>query len=161
MALKKSEKRLLIIAGLVAAAFLFDKFVLSNKGGKSKPAPKSKIVATQSAQSNQVVSATHPGTSQRVMFDDWGKDPFRVIEEKKVETVSSQSVVARAPKPVIPDATLHGIFWKEGKAYVLINDDIMSEGEMKNGIRIDRIEDERVLCNYAGQSFTLYWRETL
>ena len=158
MALKKSEKRLLIIAGLVAVGFLFDKFVLGKKTKSSGPAPKAHV--TVAAKQSSVIQGNVIGqiALHRVIYDDWGKDPFRVKEEKKKVVLS----VAAAPKlPPIPEATLHGIFWKQGKGYVLINDDVMSEGQIKNGIRVDRIENQQVLCNYAGQSFTLYWRETL
>ena len=158
MALKKSEKRLLLIAGLVAAAFLFDKFVLGKKTKSSGPAPKSRV--TVATNQSSVVQGNVIGQSSlhRVVYDDWDKDPFRVKEEKK-QVVAPVRVAPTLPP--IPEATLHGIFWKQGKGYVLINDDVMSEGEIKNGIRVDRIENQRVLCNYAGQSFTLYWRETL
>ena len=55
---------------------------------------------------------------------------------------------------------LQGFLWKKGKAYVLIDDAVLSEGEEKDGLRVERIREKEVLCSKGGRTFTLYWRES-
>jgi hypothetical protein len=56
---------------------------------------------------------------------------------------------------------LKGLFWKEGHAYVLIDDEILKVGEEKEGLKIERVEGKAVFCRQGNRSFTLYWSESL
>jgi type II secretory pathway component PulC len=58
------------------------------------------------------------------------------------------------------DVVLKGIFWEAGKAYVLIDDYVLSEGEEEGGIKVEKIEGKNVICRKGGRQFTLQWRET-
>lgn len=159
MALKKSEKRLLGILGVVAVVFVINQFVCSSKDKTTQPKKAEKAVSptevAKAVSSNLASSTVLPkkssSGSQRRYFETWGRDPFSVW---KGGTGSVSGSKKKRKKPV-----LNGIFWKEGKAYVLINDDIMGEGEEKGGIRVEKIEDGRVLCSSGGRSFTLLWSD--
>jgi hypothetical protein len=55
---------------------------------------------------------------------------------------------------------LKGLFWKEGKAFALIDDMVIGEGEEDGGVRVERIEGTEVLCRRGSRSFTLHWSES-
>ncbi|MBN2030888.1 hypothetical protein JW824_11675 [bacterium] len=151
MALKKSEKRLLIILGVAVFGFLFDRFVLS--GGDENDAA-ANVVQNRTQNQNMLLSgvvtpdpiAVSEKASQNKQFETWGRDPFSLISSGNGESRS---------RPI-----LKGIFWNQDKSYVLIDDLILSEGEEAEGIRIEKIREEEVLCYQGGQLFTLHWRES-
>ncbi len=154
MALKKSEKRLLIILGVAVFGFLFDRFILS--GGDENDAAANII---QNGNQNQnillagVVSPDPVAASkedpQSKQLETWGRDPFSLINSGNNSNTEGQS------RPL-----LKGIFWNQDKPYVLINDLILSEGEEAEGVRIKEIREEEVLCYQGSQLFTLHWRES-
>jgi type II secretory pathway component PulC len=81
----------------------------------------------------------------------WGRDPFTIVKPPP------------PPKKIPPlkvDVVLKGIFWEAGKAYVLIDDYVLAEGEEGGGIKVEKIEGKNVICRKGGRQFTLHWRET-
>jgi len=155
MALKKSEKRLLIILGIAVAVFLVDRFVLSKSDKKSPPQPvnqTSTVTGLASAKVKTAVVSTRNIEGKKV-FDNWGRDPFN----EKVYTGKCGGKFARSgstPK-------LKGLFWKEGHAYVMVDDEILKVGEEKEGLKIERVEGKAVFCRQGNRSFTLHWSESL
>ncbi len=166
MALKKSEKRLLIILGVVVIGFLIYQFVLS--GGKENNVIQQNVqnVAPTQVKSNTLLAGVvspNPVEANIELpmeyFESWGRDPFFLIDNKPVPATSSNngSVTTKESKP---KPVLKGIFWKSNKPYVLLDDLILSEGEEAEGIKVEKVNGSEVLCSQGSQSFTLYWRES-
>jgi len=163
VALKKSEKRLLYVLVVVVAVFLIDRFVLS--AGEEEPSDVTQVKAQTPKTSNIGVSPTSIVSGNNVItaavqkakqFDTWGRDPFTIVKPKTRVAVSP----VRKQKKTKQLPTLKGIFWKRGKAFVLLDDMVLTEGEEMSGLKIEKIEGMEVLCSQDNQSFTLYWRES-
>ena len=154
MALKKSEKRLLGLLGVVIVIFLVDRFVIGS-GDDEAPV---EATGARIAQASRLVQAavtkkeTPATANQNAYYASWGRNPFSVSRSAAASAAASEQ---RGSSP-----KLNGIFWKQGKAFVLINDSVLGEGEENKGIRIERIEGTEVLCRQGGRSFTLHWRES-
>ncbi len=161
MTLKKSEKRLLVILGIVVAVFLVDQVFLSS-GDEDDAAPSpgltdnnTKIVQSIVLQTNGGQGVVQQGSMiPKKYFDSWGRDPFASRQITAMATRASQKKAEKA-LPV-----LRGFFWKKGRAYVLIDEEILTEGEEKNGLRVERIREKEVLCSQGNRTFTLHWRES-
>jgi len=162
--LKKSEKRLVVILGIVSAVFLFDRFVLSSDEEESstlKPGAKginSLLSATALSKLRTTQAAVQLPTFrvEGKQFATWGRNPFS--GPKSTSEVKRMATAARNRARQNP--TLQGFFWKQGKTYVMVNDAVLTEGEEKDGLRIEKIRDKEVLCSQGGRTFTLYWRES-
>jgi hypothetical protein len=158
--MKKSEKRLLIVMGLAVVIFLVDRFVLGKKKDgdiknsnlKTTASTVKPLSVLKSGKGSQSLNLA--GKNKTKYFTDWGRDPFQISVKPptQIRTGEVQKVRIRKPK-------LKGIFWKQGKGYVLLDDLILAEGEEKRGIRVVSIGIKEVLCRKAGNLFTLYWRE--
>ena len=157
MALQKREKTMLMaLGGVVVVAVLFQ--VLS--GGKSTPAKsvKSLVEKTAGQLGAERLTSHKPATAFKyaseadsLRFNNWGKrDPF-----SKPEYVL-QAEAAAASVPIV----VKGIIWMQGKPYVLINDVILTAGEEKKGIRVERIEGRNVYCRKGGKSYNLQWSKS-
>ncbi len=152
MALKKSEKRLLIILGVAVFGFLFDRFVLS--GGDKNDAA-ANVVQSVDQNPNMILAgvvspdpvAASDEDSQSSQFETWGRDPFSLTSSGDNSNTESRPV-------------LKGIFWNQDQPYVLINNLVLGEGEEAEGVRVEEIREEEVLCYRGGQSFILHWRES-
>jgi len=165
VALKKSEKRLFVILGVFIVIFLVDRFILSSdKSEKAAPSVKLKDKGAQTVNS-VVASSPDAGAAtasigtlpDKKHFDDWGRNPFASSRPQPVARTRSRT---EKKKVEIKKPELQGFFWKQGKAYVLVDKMILTEGEEKEGLRIDKIQDKEVLCSKGGHTFTLYWRES-
>jgi len=165
VALKKSEKRLFVVLGVFIVIFLVDQFILSSDKSKKGPPGtnlkdkgtqlvKSVVAALPDAGSTTISQGTLPDKKH---FDDWGRNPFASSRPQPVARTSSRT---GNKKVEVKKPELKGFFWKQGKAYVLVDKMILTEGEEKEGLRIDKIQDREVLCSKGGQTFTLYWRES-
>jgi hypothetical protein len=165
VALKKGEKRLFVVLGVFIVIFLVDQFILSSdKSEKAAPSVKLKDKGTQMVKSvleaspDAGAAVASLGTlPDKKHFDDWGRDPFTGSKPQSVARTGSRS---EKKKVEVKKPELQGFFWKQGKAYVLVDKIILTEGEEKEGLRIDKIQDKEVLCSKGGHTFTLYWRES-
>ncbi len=147
MALKKSEKRLLIILGIAVFVFVLDKFIL--KSGKEQP-PQAAVTPTEVK--STTVSAGEKATAVKtqknenvVRFDTWGRDPFAVTAS------ASKGSSKRANRKY----KLKAIIKREGRSLALINDMIIAEGEEKKGLKVTRITDNSVVCMAGGKTINL------
>jgi hypothetical protein len=157
MALQKREKTMLMVLGGVAVvAVLY--MVLS--GGKSKPTKSVQTIVKKTAGQLGVEVAAPKKTmaafkyaseADSLQFNTWGqRDPF------SKPSVVLQAEAAAASSPLV----VKGIIWMQGKPYVLINDVILTAGEEKKGIRVDKIEGNKVFCRKGGNSYTLQWSKS-
>ena len=160
MALKKGEKRLLGLLGIVAFVFFIDRFVCSsgNQKGVSLKSGGATATVVQAGVSRpdvaSALSSTQKGVVSQRRFDSWGRDPFSSTGSTGSGMWSDDDAEAKSGKTPV----LNGIFWKQEKAYVMIDGDILSEGEEKDGLRVEKVEERKVYCSKGGRSFTLYWR---
>ena len=154
MELKKSEKRLLMILGLAVSVFLIDQLVLKPKGQKSNQ----NTHPVQAASGNQVAAVQSPPLRGQ-QFDTWGRDPFTPVSTPRRGSVSSSASVS-TQKSDTTQLALKGIVWKEGKAFALIGEHVIGEGDEEQGIKVEKIEGMEVLCRQGTRMFTLYWRES-
>jgi hypothetical protein len=148
MELKKNEKKMLIILGIVLAIAVPVKFLTKKK----KPVIIQKAVTTISNTVNKITGENAaPQAEKRSIsirrYDKWGRDPFADIHVAKQKAAEN----AR-PK-------LKGILWMNGKPYVMVDDVVLEEGQEKNGIKIEKIDGRKVFCRKRGQPFTLQWSE--
>ncbi|HDQ44074.1 MAG TPA: hypothetical protein ENN17_01075 [bacterium] len=148
MALKKSEKRILVILGVVIAIFLLDRFVLSGGDKKEPPRP----ATTRETRRTVTTPAEEPVQKReagpKVRYDNWGRDPFTFLDPTRQQTAAQLEA----------SLDLKGIIRKGGKIFVLINGYIIAEGEEKEGIRVERIEGNQVFCVKDGRRITLEWK---
>ncbi len=166
MALKKSEKRLLIVLGVVIVAVIISQLVSKKEGKETKTNAASEKSLT--GQNDTVTSSvTQKKTKQfsyksgkKKFFENWGDNPFSLSsqQQKKIEVVSKDTAKTES-KVVLPKHKFLGIFIAEGKKYALIDDLVIAEGEIKEGIQVLRIEDKKVIYKEQGKIFTLYWSE--
>ena len=150
--LKKSEKRLVVLAGSVVVSFLLNQFVC---GEPEKPQIdtttkiETKSGATQITPPN-VVKKKQPRrirkTDNQVQFTSWERDPFweafRLAEVNGANGDSSNFV-------------LRGVIWKGNEAHVLIGDAVLKEGETNGDLKILDIEKDRVVCKKGRKVITL------
>ena len=155
MALKKSEKRLLLILGIAILVFAVDKFILGGKK-KAKPVPVKTTTAQTAAVSANKTAAAKPAAPNPnrkvVQYNNWGRDPFEIPGAPPVAAAAAEIALSKKHK-------LRGLIWKEGKAFALIDDLILAEGQEKGGIRLDRVRENTVTCSKSGRTFTLKLEE--
>jgi len=128
-----------------------------NKSQAGKGAPKSSLLTAPFTKSKLTgAAAAKPSISQKIHFDTWGRDPFYTggVSSSGGSSVSSKKKGKSKP-PV-----LKGIFWKQGRVYVLIDSTILREGEEKKGLAVEKIRGTEVLCRRGKHLFTLHWRES-
>jgi hypothetical protein len=178
MALKKSEKKMLIFLGVVVVGAGIYQFVIFPGQQKKEQA--------EVMQQRQAAARTEPVRSQPQLVqraaapeidlpvqipEDWGKDPFRVEETRRtrpVETsqirrqpetaVSRPSPAEPRPQIEIKPPALQGIFHTNAKTLALIDGMLLSEGEEKEGIALIEIRENEVICRKNNRIFTLHRR---
>jgi len=158
LALKKSEKRLLKILGVVVVGAVI--FELLGSSGKHKSAvkapPKNSLLSAPFVKSKSNAAVSKPSISPRVRYNTWGRDPFYDSGSYGSGSSSASGKKGEKSKPPV----LKGIFWKQGRAYVLIDSSILREGEEKKGLMVEKIKGTEVLCRKGKRLFTLRWRES-
>ncbi|MBN2201360.1 hypothetical protein JW777_05350 [bacterium] len=156
MALQKREKNMLIYGGGGVALLLVLNFlgVFDGKEKNQEPAkttPKTAGQAVKTADQTVKTEAVNPVPMDTSMGRTWGgRDPF----SKPQFDFTGRKTVEAAPIRV------KGIVWMSGKPYILINDVVLAVGEEKNGIRVDRIEGNKVYARKGGKMYTLQWSES-
>lgn len=158
MALKKSEKRMLMLLGIVVVVAGFYKFVIDKPKAKNVPQANQKPRQEAAKQAIQNKPTEKDLQEKKVtsniifeQYNEWGRDPFTIVKPPPPKP---------KPKPPPPiKVALKGIIWKEGTAYVLIDDYVLCEGEEEGGIKVLKIEGKNVICRKGGRQFTLHWRE--
>jgi len=150
MALKKSEKTLLAVLGAVVIIGGVYLAIDSGKNTEADAKKKSPVVAkTQNILTqikSEITQESEP--SKKEHFDTWGRDPFK-----------DQYRRSREEEENIGNLVVKGIIRKGNQYHVMINDIILAEGEEKDGLYIERIEENQVFCKKGGKWFTLTWKE--
>jgi hypothetical protein len=106
-------------------------------GGKTEaPAGKDKAAATKA----DAESGTPEAETEVQQPETWGSDPF----------VRDWLLVNELAEMRLNAITIGG-----ERAYALINDQIMEEGDQISGKRIAKIESDKVILEQGGRTFTL------
>jgi len=148
----KSQKRLFVLLGLLAAYAIYD-FATAK--------PKSK--SDKTVQNTQTEIQPEPGTMTQVVassvspvivFASWRRDPFR----RNIEISSKMNLGKMVESLLIPklgNFNLTAISRKGNKSYALINDQIVSIGDTVNGFRLVEIQSTKVILKKNDFTFTL------
>ncbi len=175
MALKKSEKKMLIFLGVVVIGAVIYQFVIFPGQQKKEQAEavQRQPAANRTAQVRTPAQAPQPQASPVsdipiTIPEQWGDDPFRVEATLRRRPVESEQVMRTAPAsrqpgaaaaaPVQPEMkppVLQGVYQADGKARALIDNVLLSEGEQKEGITLVSIGDNEVICRKNNRTFTL------
>ncbi|MFO7891163.1 MAG: hypothetical protein R6V04_12605 [bacterium] len=163
MALKKSEKRMLIILGIVVVIVIIFQVVTKDKDKQTttKPSVAKSLNAPDNAMSSSTAQSQATQSSkklgERKTFDSWGDNPFSTSsrQQRKKQSVSAETEAQN----ILPEHKFLGVFEALGKKYALIDDLIIAEGEIKEGIKVMKIEVNSVTCEERGKIFSLYWSE--
>lgn len=159
MALQKREKNLLIVCGVVAIGAVLYQFVISpaQQDNKSPLPSPVKRIAKMVQPGNIDVKTVAGAPADAVQFASWGEDPFSLNRKSAAQTQRRRVV----PKPVVKVQApeLKGIFWRGQKAYALIDDTILAEGEQEDDLRVQVIKGQEVLCYKKQRQFRLHWRQ--
>ena len=152
MALKKNEKTLLAVAGGILVVYAVYTFIGSGgKKGALPPTPKNVVASLQGTIKEAASSAGITQKEEQIAkmrFDSWERDPFKdYYANNPVEEEAENKLQVK------------GFIQRGRHTYVLINDMILTEGEEKEGLFIERIDDNQVFCKKGGKWFTLTWKE--
>jgi hypothetical protein len=110
-----------------------------------------KLTGLVSGSSANGTGASSPSEIMDGSNSSWGlRDPFSKPE------FENQPGKAGAGDAI----TVKGVVWMGGKPYVLINDMILTQGEEKNGYRVERIEGRKVFIRKRGKMMTLLWSKS-
>lgn len=156
--LKKREKMLLILAAGSALIFVLTQFVFSDKDEPPPTVASSKPVQTakpepEPEQVNVMTAGTKKespekqSTRKDITFTSWGRNPF--AEANRLAVVDTARVDSTYP-------VLRGVIRKGDKAYALIGDEILQEGERSGDLKVLNIEEEQVVCRRGSKIITLY-----
>jgi len=181
VALKKSEKRLLGMLGVVLVIFLLDRFIWSADKKEEQTVPpqvvKKGAVIVPGANSADPKTAVVKKKQERTVFRGWKKDPFAYSYAKELAKKNTRRIQRTAnrgtgqsqqtqkgqqteKKEEEKGPVLNGILWKNGKAFALIDGVIMEEGEEREGLRVVKIRGSEVICRKGNRTFTIQWRES-
>jgi hypothetical protein len=151
------KQRILIVLGLVVALLALYTLFFSVRPGRSGTAAGgwASVLAAQAGEDDEAGDAEagsdgaavekKPGRTGKEFsevreLESWGSDPF----------VRDWLLVNELREMQLKAITLGG-----DKAYVLINDQILEEGDLISGKRITRIESDKVILEQGGRTFTL------
>jgi hypothetical protein len=155
MALKKNEKTLLAVLGGIVAVYLIWTFVVSGgKKGVKPPTPKNVVASIQGSLKEAATTAGITPPEEKIpkmRFDTWERDPFRDFYAKSEAAIEEENEIS--------NLEVKGFIQRGSQTYVLINDLILTEGEEKEGLFIERIDNNQVFCKKGGKWFTLTWKE--
>jgi len=159
MALQKREKNLLIACGVVAAGAAIYQFVIFPAQQEKDAAVTSPVkrVTNMIKPGSRTVKTVAAMPAEALQFESWGEDPFSLNRNQKSKETGRRRVEAK-PVHVTPPE-LKGIFWKGQKAYALIDDTILAEGERSDGLHVQSIRGQEVLCYKKQRQFRLHWRQ--
>lgn len=149
MSLQKREKILLGVMGAAVTFFLVNQFVFT-KGTPVKAPPLAKkpgVVQRVNRFAKQVSFTKMNHRRELKAIGNWKRDPF--IGAFTPALLDSMGF----KKPQL--YVLKAISWKDGEAYVLINDDIIKVGETLNGLKVLRIDGNRAICEKNLRKFSL------
>ncbi|MFQ5751339.1 MAG: hypothetical protein ACE5HI_05020 [bacterium] len=150
--LKKREKIMVELAGLVLILFVFNQFVCGKPKQQQQRVTKKAAVEETTADTLTVKVEKKPKpllkreARKPLEFPFWGRDPFaETFRLAELDPTHGDST----------DFVLRGVIWKGSEAHVLIGDEILKEGEQRGDLKVLAIEKDRVVCKKRGKIVTL------
>ena len=149
MEVTKSQKRLFIVLGIVVAYAAYD--FISNKEDYDKMyAGKKEVVVKTNPNDKLLIKAVQQTRQINDIDMDFKRDPFfRDDIDKKIIKYKRHS------KPKSSALKLQAITYSGDNSFVMINDLILTKGEMVEGYIIEQIEKTRVRLTKNGKSIYL------
>lgn len=149
MEVSKSQKRLLILLGVVVLYAAYD--FISNKDDYDKMYGGKKEIAVKTNPSDKLHLMAAKQTRQITDIDmDFKRDPF--FREDMVKKIVKYK---KSTKPRARKLKLQAITYSQDNSFVMINDLILSEGEYVEGYIVEKIEKTRVRLSKNGKSIYL------
>ncbi|MCK5145883.1 hypothetical protein KAR48_03955 [bacterium] len=159
MALQKREKNLLGLMGLVAIAAIVYQFIIAPGADDSDNITKNPFTQIiKMSEPEQKITQVAALPEDAIRYKDWGRDPFSFYTADRKSTATGTASRRSSSKASQPE--LKGIFWSGTKAYALIDDAILTEGESEDGIRIQSIIGQEVTCYKNNKQYRLHWRRS-
>jgi hypothetical protein len=149
MEVTKSQKRLFIVLGIVVAYAAYD--FLSNKDDYDKMYAGKKEVVVKTNPNDKLQIKAMQQTRQINDIDmDFKRDPFY-----RDDMVKKTIKYNRTKKPRTKPLKLQAITYSDDNSFVMINDLILSEGEIVEGYVVEKIEKTRVRLTKNNKSIYL------
>ncbi len=148
MEITKSQKRLFIVLGIVVAYAAYD--FISNKDdyGKMYGGKKEVVVKTNPSDKLHLKAIKQKQITDIDMA--FKRDPFF-----RSDMVKEIKKYKRKAKPKAKPLKLQAITYSGENSFVMINDLILSQGEMVEGYVVEHIEKTRVRLTKNGKSIYL------
>ncbi len=148
MEITKSQKRLLILLGLVLLFAIYD--IIANKEdylavyfGKSSP--------EQAVAAPEQTSEKSQNKQERDQYlKNWGKNPFKQADHKPQPKPQKKKPVRRKTT-----LTLRAISYQQKGSVALINDQVLKVGDVISGYRVQKIEPKQVILIKNGNTKVL------
>ena len=149
MEVTKSQKRLFIVLGIVVAYAAYD-FVSNKEDYDKMYAGKKEVVVKTNPNDKLLIKAVQQTRQINDIDMDFKRDPFfRDDIDKKIIKYKRHS------KPKASALKLQAITYSGDNSFVMINDLILTKGEMVEGYIIEQIEKTRVRLTKNGKSIYL------
>ena len=151
MQVTKSQKRLLIILGIVLLYAVYD--LTSNldtykKFYSGKTLNKITKAVSDTSRSKVVKNAAN---ERKEYLEKWGEDPFYILTAERKTKKPTYRKVARSKETL----SLLAISVKAGSTIALINDKIVKQGDIINGYEVLSITKNSVLLDNGKKKITL------
>jgi len=154
--LKKNEKVMMVLVGAVLLGFvaldpyylIWKKKPLPPAKGEAKPVAAATAAAGSAAGKGAVAAApqrTPTVAAERIALEGWRRDPFvqtRAYLDQQLD---------------LSELKLGAISVRKQDRYALINSRVVRTGDIISGMRVDRIERDRVVLVSGGREYTLTW----
>ena len=147
MEITKSQKRLLIVLGLVLAIAIFD--FINNRDTYTSFYASSQKQKKKTAETKTTQKTFSKPVSRQTYVSDWGRDPFY----KKVTVKNKKRVHKRkTPEQIL---FLQAISYDGVNSVALINNNVCKTGDIVAGYRIIRITEQSVTVSDGKTKTTL------
>lgn len=147
--LKKREKVLLTIAGLLVGMLIVDRLFwqpADSAGGPSLHADATRALLDDASRAPSATEVSGEGVEALADFSAWGGDPFAAAARVSRGPVGRPRTTLR----------LEAILWSAAGGRALINGKTVEPGDVIGGFRITRIQPDRVVCRRGERVFTLF-----
>ena len=155
------QKILLALLAVVSLYYVISTFYLDSNTATRAPAASAPRTAMSTLQGgaggvppaggqNRRDAATLPGSTAAINIDEWGpRDPFyRFVNEVETEVIQAQKLTATG-------LILEGIQWANGKALIIINDELLRVNDIINGMKLIRVGGDFVVLKKGSSQITL------
>jgi len=148
--LTKSQKRLLILLGIVLIYAIYDIFSNLDTYKSFYSGASTEDTAATGTDSVQTVTEESTDPLQSEYLQKWGKDPFFIFVAAKPKKTASYRKVIKGQT-----FELLAISIKGGSAIALINDKIVKQGDIIAGYQVLKITKKSVILDNGKKKITL------